>query len=441
MTLNRAAATSELRTVHTKSFPMAAASVLALAAIVIGASAAGASPWPGGWGHNHHHHHDHDPTTTTTVQPTTTTVGPTTTTTGGGPTTTTTQPPPPPGGSILFNAPDQLGVDQPITLTSALATARSTSFITANPGRAMAYGPYLAAMRAANPGLHLILYINGAMAQRTQGSSFPDSWYAHNAAGQKITNPVWGNYEMDITAGSPWIANRVSTAQALLAADHFDGVFLDVLGLGGFIGNPVHPGTSTPWTSTEWLAADHGVAMAVKAGLAPGAWVMANGLGNGSRFYGSPPSSGILAGITGADAEGFLGGDWLSNIHMLGTAGAVIQTNNKFNASDRWHRFTLASFALGTNGVDSYFYLAASNSDPDVPDSYQPAAAALGTFTGSVTALPGGAYSRSFTNGMAVANPTNAAVSVTFPGPMTNLDGSMVTSEVLAPQSGDLLHS
>jgi hypothetical protein len=124
---------------------------------------------------------------------------------------------------------------------------------------------------------------------------------------------------------------------------------------------------------------------------------------------------------------------------MLQTPGAVIQTNTKFNPSDEWHRFTLASFALGTNGLDSYFFEGSGTDNSDAPDVYQADAAALGSFTGPMV-KHGGVYVRMFANGEAVVNPGTTTLTVTFPKPLINLDGKRVASEVLGPQTGDLLH-
>lgn len=383
--------------------------------------------------------------TTTTVLPTTTTVPPTTTTI---PPTTTTTIPPPPGGSILFNAVEQLGLPGPVTEASAVSLARSSSFLTTTLGRVRSFEPYLAEMRADNPNLKIIVYINGAFAQKSQGSTYPASFYAHDAAGNKIQSNSYGNYLMDVTAGSGWIADRVTTCANVVAQYHVDGCFLDVLGYGGVSPGyvtslPVHPGTTTPWTPAQWIQATNVLSQAVRAGIG-GGWVIANGLDNGTAFAGSgrmPGTANLLPGITGADAELFPNGNWLDNVQMLQTAGSVIQTNTKFNSSDQWHRFTLATFAVGTNGLDSYFFEGHGSDNSDAPDTYQAQAAALGTFTGPMTQLSGGAFGRNYSNGMVVANPTAGSVTVNFAAAMTNLNGLVVTSEVLAPQSGDLLHA
>jgi hypothetical protein len=48
-------------------------------------------------------------------------------------------------------------------------------------------------------------------------------------------------------------------------------------------------------------------------------------------------------------------------------------------------------------------------------------------------------YQRSFTNGIAIVNPGTSPVTVAFGTSYTNLDGTVVTQETLAPDSGDVL--
>jgi len=50
----------------------------------------------------------------------------------------------------------------------------------------------------------------------------------------------------------------------------------------------------------------------------------------------------------------------------------------------------------------------------------------------------GSLYERSFSNGIVAVNPTSAPATITFAGTYTNLDGTAVTSETLAPDSGDV---
>jgi hypothetical protein len=233
-----------------------------------------------------------------------------------------------------------------------------------------------------------------------------------------------------------------------MTAWHFDGCFLDVLGYGGitssfvYPGLPVHPETVRQWTPTEWITATSQLAQQVEQ--ATHGLIIANGLNNGSAFFGyqqagMPGTKALITPGVGGDAEFFPTGHWRANVHMLQTPNAIIMTNTKWNPSDQWHRFSLATFALGTNGLDVFFFLPLPGSNPDLSDQYQPAASALGAPTGAAVQVSSGAWERTFAGGLAVANSGNASVRVTFPRQLKNLDGNKVTDEVLAPNSGDLL--
>jgi hypothetical protein len=343
-------------------------------------------------------------------------------------------------GGILFNATEQLGRPAQITQAEAVAVARQVSIISTNYNRALGYKPYLAQMRAANPALRLIVYVDGTFAD----SSYPEAWYGHTASRARLRSP-YGNWLMDMSPGSPWQTDRVNTCSTEVADTGFDGCFLDVLGYGGvtypsFVnGVVVHPGTTTPWTPAEWIEATDALAVRVRNAIG-GRTVIANGLDNGLAFIGMkqhPATSELLDGTSGGMAEIFPSNNWADNVVMLATPGATIEVTSKADPSDRFHRFTLATFALGTNGADSYSFIPSAG-NPDSLDPYEAAAQSLGAPTAACTSA-GGAYVRPYAHGEAVANPGTSPVTVTLPRPMVNLDGHTVSSETLPAQSGDLL--
>ena len=86
-------------------------------------------------------------------------------------------------------------------------------------------------MKAANPNLTLLVYLNGSYAQQNQGSAFPDAWYSHTAGGAKITSKGYGNYLMN-PASPGWINQVVQTCIAFKADSGYDGCLLDMLGTG-----------------------------------------------------------------------------------------------------------------------------------------------------------------------------------------------------------------
>src|SRR6266568_4355413 len=96
---------------------------------------------------------------------------------------------------------------QTITQDQAVADAKGLDLIVARKGT---FTPYLAAMRAANPSVKILVYLNGAYAQQNQGpstGSYPAAWYAKDANGQPITSKSEGNWLMDVSNQS-WIQDR-----------------------------------------------------------------------------------------------------------------------------------------------------------------------------------------------------------------------------------------
>ena len=68
-----------------------------------------------------------------------------------------------------------------VTRERAVRQARHFDMIVALKGT---YAKYVDAMRAANPDLTLLVYLNGVMAQANEGSKYPDSWYRDRRPGQ-----------------------------------------------------------------------------------------------------------------------------------------------------------------------------------------------------------------------------------------------------------------
>lgn len=238
------------------------------------------------------------------------------------------------GGHVLVWAADFMAGAVTVSWERAVAQAEAFDVIAVLRGT---YHEYVADMRAANPDLVLLVYLNGALAQSTQGETYPDDWYARDAAGNKVRSVGWGNYLM--RPDDPgWIADVASRCRTFLAYSGYDGCFLDVLGTAplnpGYVtGLPIDPSTGRVWEKQAWLRATANIAEQTRLAVAP-APVFGNGLANGSSYF-SPdaPSATILEGLDGAMAETFVRDPrgpiasyrsesrWKSNVDMLADAG------------------------------------------------------------------------------------------------------------------------
>ena len=365
----------------------------------------------------------------------------------------------PASGTVLpLFAPAYMGSHWTMTQAQAVTVARDFNLIAA---QAKIFAPYTAAMKAANPQLKIVAYLNGTFDQSAGGTQYPASWYELDASGHKVRSNGFGNYLMN-PSNAGWATNVAGECAQAMASSHDDGCFLDTmgtapLGAGYVSGLPINPATHAVWTASAWITATTSIAAAVKSGN-PGAIVVPNGLSSGGKYFSVNASTAPLLQPTGvAMAEIWLRtanasitsfpreSKWLEDVNMLvdaETAGqSVLTTTKLFTTStqaqqDQWHKFALASFLLAADG-NSYFSFLASQSDAaivaDSPWDHVAIGTPLGAFTQS-----GQLFGRSFTNGVVWVNPNTTPATVTFTTQHQNLAGTQVTTETLAPDTGDV---
>ncbi len=290
------------------------------------------------------------------------------------------------------------------------------------------YAGEVGAMRAANPDLQLLVYMNGSYATRVQEFTYPEDWYARDASGLKVRSQRFGAFLMD-PSHPGWVADRARTCANFIAESGYGGCFVDDLGAGSLFasvvtGQPINPATGSEWTTAEWLEATAGIAAAVKREVGP-APVIGNGLGDGGRYFSSEaPTSRLLDILDGGIAEGWLRqgmaplddqpseGEWLENVDLLVDADRNDKTvltltktwgEGTLEQKQRWYDFTLASFLLGA-GEDAHF---AFSFDPASPPTgvTHPTDLDLGAPRGVYTRRDG-VYQRDFTRGRVLVNPS-----------------------------------
>ena len=355
-------------------------------------------------------------------------------------------------------SPLYMGGGKHYTQAQAIALAQHFTLLAEHTGTLT---PFVGVMKAANPSLRIVAYINGAFDQSAGGTSYPATWYAHDGRGNRIRSVSFGNWLMSPTA--TWGSTVAAKCKSALAASKYDGCFLDTLGLGpllpGYVtGLPVDPATKKVYTAVTWIKAQSGTIVAAQKAN-PGAVVMANGLANGNKYFSAGgPTSPLLAASHVAMAEIFLRvsknsvnaypslTNWKQDVDMLVNAeshGWGVMTTVKLWTSASaaqqasWHKFALATFMLGA-GVHCGFSFSTAKSDAALSAISPWDSVAVGTPTGSYV-LNGGAYQRTFTNGLSIVNPGTSSVTVKFSKPYVNLNGTLVTSETLAAHSGDVL--
>jgi len=345
------------------------------------------------------------------------------------------------------------------TLAQALAVAADYDLVVATK---TSFPAYVSRMRQANPDLKIVAYLNGTYAQSDQGSAYPDGWYARAADGSKVRSKKFGNYLMDPTSQG-WIQNRVDTCKQYASSAGYDGCYLDMLGNatmgnGYATGAPVNAATGKPWTSPQWIAATSKLGTTVVTAN-PTFLVVGNGIANGNQYFdpASGPTSSLLSGLAGANAQGFIRSEsdgltnfrsvkaWKNDVDMLANAGprgrfvmAMTKVDKPGTAAQlqQVHRYALASFLLGTDGTQYFFFSPNGNDDgvnaPDTPDDH----VKPGTPLAGYTALANGAFMRRFSAGVAAVNPGTATITINLGGSYVDLDGHTAQQATLAPHSG-----
>jgi hypothetical protein len=354
-----------------------------------------------------------------------------------------------------------MATDQTVmTLSSALDIAARYDVVVGNRSK---FTPYVDAMRAANPSLKLLVYENAAFAQKNEGSRYPAPWYAHDRDGNRVTSTGFGNYLMDIT-NPAWAQDVVSRCTVDLSANGYDGCYLDMLLpaplLPGYLtALPVDSGTGQAWTSSGFAAAIFSLATKVRAGL-PAIPLAGNALTTGGRYFATDGTTNapLLDVLDAGHDEIWLRGgrqgvtkyptekQWLQYVNMLVDAGGrgrrvMVQTKLWTQATqtqvDAWHRYTVASFLMGTDG-QSYLTFSPNQTMPGLTADSAYDRVDVGAPVGGFAKV-GGVYQRQFTGGLAMVNPTMGSVTVPLSAGYRDLDGATVTSVVLAPNSGQVL--
>ena len=346
---------------------------------------------------------------------------------------------------------------------TALATAERFDLVMGNPG---SLGSYASEMKAANPDLTLVVYLNGVYTSPGDLDLYDASWLARDSAGNPVRSRAWGNYMMDMS-NFRWWGDRARACARILGQGIFDHCYFDNLGAGPLSKNyntsfPIDPRTGNPWTVPDLFRADLAMLRRISTKV-PGP-LLGNGLSNGARYFhkdAAQRSSLLFEELDGAHSEIFLRdrgtplngfkteAKWKQDVDMLVDAGArgkVVLTTTKLWGTrptqaqiDQWHKYALASFLLGTDGR-SYFHFSETNSLEVIVRDHLWDRVNVGAPV-SPYSKRDGAYRRDFTKGIALVNPTLVPVTVPLAGRYRDLGGTIRTAVTLSPNSGEVLTS
>lgn len=301
------------------------------------------------------------------------------------------------------------GLTSTLTLTQAVQAATSSDVVSATPGQ---LAKYAAAMKAANPRLILLVYVNGGYSKAGTAGSYPADEYAKSPTGAYITSTTWHNVLMNpLSAG--WQQHVIDQCKASIGGD-VSGCWLDQtscapLTSGFDTAQPANPATGVTYTKSQWAGAVTRELSAVQAGLGATP-VYSNTYCSGQSFYGFPMTSVDGATSHGLEAEHWFTAQpanaeklkvWQQGINMLIQGqrdGKVVTVSGSYPTTGNWPGYITASYLLGNNGAALTTY------DAPVPASF------LGKPTQTHTSLAGyehgAVYARTYQNGIVIVNPT-----------------------------------
>ena len=303
-----------------------------------------------------------------------------------------------------------------------------------------------APFHSANPGVKCIIYSLGPYVNKADMQTLKPEALAHNAAGEVVKARDWPNWL--IVPDNPKLLDYERALVRKAMSGGYDGLFVDSLGTAPIDSNylltrAINPATHQPYTAEQWLEAEIKLVRAAKEALPKGKLLLMNGLGPGTRYWREPEAASprvLLDQFDGAMSESIwrtAGSpleqwpspeNWMLDIRMVQDVerrgllgfwwtkcGSVVGATPKDeeahqNLVPQWRRFALASYLLAA-GPKSYFnFLAGDKKLNDAAQYYPEYDAPLGVARGPMRELGEGVYSRSFSGGLVIVNPTGLPV-------------------------------
>jgi hypothetical protein len=371
--------------------------------------------------------------------------------------------PPKPGGVALTWAPTHMSSNHEYSRARAIRIAKRFDLVSAPP---VSFGDHVRAMRRVNPDITLIAYENGTLAKAEKVRHLPESAFAHDTQGRRITSPIWGTTLMAPTSRA-WRRFMVAECRERVQSGRYDGCLVDSMGLGifspsqRFTGIPVNPRTGEKYTQRQYRAAQARHADAIRA-AAPGMVHVFNLVSNDYRYWADPVRSRPLAlGRPAVQMEDFLRSasdaatdfpdfeKWMRSVRVIrdlerhnvtGAYTTKLWSSHSDAQAARWQSYAMATFLMAAKG-NSYFGFTRSRDRAGATGSNAPYRMpnGLGKALRGMRRTDAGLYRRPFRHGLAVVNPGGTTLTVRLRHSMRRLDGTVVRSFRLAPRSGEVL--
>jgi len=348
---------------------------------------------------------------------------------------------------------------------TAAAIARDTRLVVGTRRQLTKLAPVL---HAANPKLIIEVYLNAMFTHPDQGSTYPNSWYLHDAAGEAVRSRARGNYLMNPLSTSAfrgvdgWAAWVAHTCRAnLQAVPLAEGCFLDMTGpaplhagydAGGAV--PVQPTTGRPFPASQYLRMTGTVSRLVEH--VTGHPVVSNGLESG--LHASRASTRTLIPYAhGVEIEHWMGLDqreastlagWEANVELVMDLArlhrrTLVNAQTVDGRTEQSRLFALASFLLAA-GPGQYLQIEPpGHAAPSWEDPSPLYGVALGSPAETANAVAAyrahGLFRRRYAHGLVVVNPGPSAAPFRAPSGYVPAAGGPALSGEIAPLTGVIL--
>ncbi len=274
-----------------------------------------------------------------------------------------------------------------------------------------------------------------------------ENWFVHDVNGNRIINPSWGTYLMDV-GNIGWREHWVSYVNNKLAiSPEYTGVFAD--DVSDEINQEIFTQTLTSETINGWHSATLGMLMYIQANLSSDKQLIINTEAGWSPNH---LNSDYLEFADGMLIEGYFHAPWEdstsytkvlpSQIDCLisgSSAGKLmIAVSGSTTEDSRILKWTYASFLLGVNSSNSYWCWNIGSSYAIDPEYHSITETNLGSPIGPYYTTQN-IYMRDFTGGKVLSNPSENPVTIYLADNFWLLNNTKIFALTLSGYSGEIL--
>jgi hypothetical protein len=319
----------------------------------------------------------------------------------------------------------------------------------------------VAALKAANPGLKIFMYVDMMASDPTDPSGIADwvgytnanqdhpDWFLKDADGNRLIFQSYPSARVMDVGNQAYQDAGIARVVAMARAAGFDGVFLDDANaslrwvVAGGSGASIRYPTDAAWQAAVYSFFTRVAPQLHAAGLEVVANIGGSTVTPGLWQKWNTPLDGAMeeSWTDGGEGLGQQVPDWSAKLENVAwsEANGKFAILNSYNTTEPGNTYGLASMLLVAGGRSSYD---TANSRYQTETWYPEydTAAQLGDPLGGFTVLPDGVYRRDFANGVVLVNPSTSPAGVVGLGATFSGSGlTDVSSVSLGATSGVIL--